>query len=139
MTRFQFLLQKLNSIMCVNNYPLYRYSSSKIENACMLPMYLKVCIALKLIFMPLQISLYIYLNVNILLNKLTATLANQRPTHLVAFINPNSGKRTAEKIFKNKVLPLLRLCNIGCNAYVTQYPKQAREKLQIIDLQHADG
>jgi hypothetical protein len=39
--------------------------------------------------------------------------ASERPQNLVIFINPNSGKQQAEKVFAKKVQPLLQICGIS--------------------------
>nr|KAG5710252.1 hypothetical protein BaRGS_008968 [Batillaria attramentaria] len=63
----------------------------------------------------------------------------ERPKRLVVIINPNSGKKRAEKVFKTKVQPVFSLCGIHSTVIVTSAPKEARELLQTLDLADVDG
>lgn len=65
--------------------------------------------------------------------------AMDRPKRLIVLINPNSGKKQAEKVFKNKVQPLFTLCGIHTSVFVTKAPKEALELLQTVDLTDVDG
>nr|KAG5710249.1 hypothetical protein BaRGS_008965 [Batillaria attramentaria] len=63
----------------------------------------------------------------------------ERPKRLAVIINPNSGKKRAEKVFKTKVQPVFSLCGIHSTVTVTSAPKEARELLQTLDLGDVDG
>ncbi|KAK6188697.1 hypothetical protein SNE40_004825 [Patella caerulea] len=62
-----------------------------------------------------------------------------RPKKLLVIINPNSGQRKAEKIYKNKVKRLFELSGIEPVVKVTQAPKEAKQMLQEYDLSTIDG
>ncbi|KAL8622430.1 hypothetical protein ACOMHN_034095 [Nucella lapillus] len=63
----------------------------------------------------------------------------KRPQKLAVIINPNSGKKQAEKVFSKKVQPLFKLCGIDTKVVVTKAPKQARDVLQALELDGVDG
>ncbi|XP_025110094.1 ceramide kinase-like [Pomacea canaliculata] len=65
--------------------------------------------------------------------------ATDRPKRLVVIVNPNSGKKQAEKVFNKKIKPIFRLCNIETTVYVTKAPKQAYDLLDKLDLKGVDG
>lgn len=44
-------------------------------------------------------------------------VATDRPKRLVVIVNPNSGKKQAEKVFNKKIKPIFRLCNIETTVY----------------------
>ncbi|XP_076440749.1 ceramide kinase-like [Babylonia areolata] len=63
----------------------------------------------------------------------------ERPQKLAVIINPNSGKKQAEKVFYKKVQPLFKLCGIETKVVVTKAPKQARDVLQTLEMEDVDG
>ncbi|ESO94509.1 hypothetical protein LOTGIDRAFT_161209 [Lottia gigantea] len=64
---------------------------------------------------------------------------NRRPKQLLVFINPNSGKRRAVKVYYRKVKPIFDMCGIQSNAIVTKKPGEAKEILQKYDLSLVNG
>lgn len=63
----------------------------------------------------------------------------QRPRHYLVLINPQSGKKTARRIFHKKVAPLFRACGITFKVYETTGPNDARTAFQDVDFTTLDG
>ncbi|KAL5016232.1 hypothetical protein ScPMuIL_005821 [Solemya velum] len=64
---------------------------------------------------------------------------SSRPKRLLIFVNPNSGKKRAMKIFNKYAAPLFQICGIQSEMIVTSRPKQPTEKLQACNLVGMDG
>lgn len=63
----------------------------------------------------------------------------KRPKRLLVVINPDSGKRKGEKVYKKYAAPLFKMCNIQTHIVVTPRPSEMREMLMSMDLSEIDG
>ncbi|KAK7502279.1 hypothetical protein BaRGS_00006643 [Batillaria attramentaria] len=63
----------------------------------------------------------------------------ERPKRLAVIINPNSGKKRAEKVFKNKVQPVFTLCGIHTEVHVTKTKGDALQHVRDLNLADVDG
>ncbi|XP_035826337.1 ceramide kinase [Aplysia californica] len=73
-------------------------------------------------------------------NSFATTLPERlRPKTFLVVINPNSGSKTAGRIFHKKVAPLLRTCNITFKVYETRGPDDTPNAFQDVDFSELDG
>ncbi|XP_048737779.2 ceramide kinase-like [Ostrea edulis] len=72
-------------------------------------------------------------------NAIESSIAGKRPRRLLVFINPRSGKRDAEKIYKKQVLPVFRMCGIETKEYVTKRANDVGDCLRNTHLDIYDG
>ncbi|CAF3900164.1 unnamed protein product, partial [Rotaria sp. Silwood1] len=62
-----------------------------------------------------------------------------RPRHLVAFVNPHSGKGKGSSVYEKKVLPLFEEANINVKTIYTKYANHARDYISEQSLDDYDG
>ncbi|XP_064632079.1 ceramide kinase-like isoform X2 [Lineus longissimus] len=62
-----------------------------------------------------------------------------RPRKLLVFVNPHGGLRKGQKIYAEKVAPLLELAAVSTEVVVTKRANHARDMLLECNLKHYDG
>ncbi|GFO21011.1 sphingosine kinase 1 [Plakobranchus ocellatus] len=88
---------------------------------------------------PASVSvLYIYLAVY-LKSVFVSHRGLQKPRQFFVLINPNSGRKTASRVFYKKVAPLFRACGVSFRAYETSGPTDARNAFRDLDFSTLDG
>lgn len=63
----------------------------------------------------------------------------ERPKKLLVFINPASGKKLAQKIYREKAAPYFEIANIDITAITTERVNHARDYIATKDLTSYDG
>ncbi|UJR33624.1 hypothetical protein I4U23_021059 [Adineta vaga] len=71
--------------------------------------------------------------------QLCLSTLTQRPSHLLAFVNPVGGKGRAPNVFEKKVLPIFKEANIIVDSICTERANHGRDYILNEDLSAYDG
>lgn len=66
-------------------------------------------------------------------------VSSDRPKKLLIFVNPFGGKRKGPKLFRKKIVPLLKLAGIKYDYIETEYANHAKNMIQECSLEGIDG
>ena len=73
------------------------------------------------------------------LENLLQNVSSDRPKKLLIFVNPFGGKGKGPKIFRKKIVPLLKLAGIEYDYIETEYANHAKSMMKECSLEGIDG